>query len=89
MNQNALKIGNIIRNHRLALSLGKGRQAFINDRVDVKLLPPNWISEKSLMNLELGNNFPSYTALKLLSTALEINFIDFIKEVDPYMPNKL
>lgn len=89
LNQNAIKIGHIIKAHRMALSLGKGRQAFIDSRIETNLLPPDWISEKSLMNIELGNNFPSYTALKLLSTALEIDFIDFIKEVDPYMPSKL
>ena len=51
LNQNAIKIGHIIKAHRIALSLGKGRQAFIDSRIEVNLLPPDWISEKSLMNI--------------------------------------
>jgi transcriptional regulator with XRE-family HTH domain len=88
--KNAKKIGNIIYNHRMDLSLKRNsREYFINDRSDMNLLPINWISTKSLTNIELGKNFPSYTALKLLSIALEIDFIDLIQEVDPYMPQKL
>lgn len=88
--KNAEEIGKIIYKHRMNLSLEhSSRDYFINDRSNINILPNNWISSKSLTNIELGKNFPSYTALKLLSVALEIDFIDLIKEVDPYMPDTL
>ncbi|KZU12352.1 MULTISPECIES: XRE family transcriptional regulator [Lactiplantibacillus] len=87
---NAEEIGRIIYQHRLELSLDrKSREYFIDERAQVGLLPDNWISTKSLTNIELGKNFPSYTSLRLLATALEVDFWQLLQEVGPYMPNSL
>ncbi|MGA3463270.1 helix-turn-helix domain-containing protein, partial [Lactiplantibacillus plantarum] len=87
---NAEKIGRIIYQHRLELSLNHtSREYFVQERSQVGLLPENWISTKSLTNIELGKNFPSYTSLNLLATALEVDFWQLLKEVSPYMPSTL
>lgn len=89
-NANAEKIGRIIYEYRMGLSLpSSSREYFIEDRVETGLLLEGWISTKSLTNIELGKNFPSYTSLKLLSTALEVDFLALLKNVGPYMPDSL
>lgn len=81
-----IRIGKIIESHRKALSLKKSaRQFFIDDRAKNNLLPFEWISEKSLANIENGYNLPSLVTLKLLSVALEIEFIDLIKEIQDHI----
>lgn len=83
---NILKIGQIIKNHRLQLSLEKNSRAFfIDDRANKGLLNPEWISEKSLSNIENGYNLPSLPTLKLLSVALEVDFLELIKEIEDFI----
>lgn len=84
--KNAIKLGEIIKNYRLALSLeNKSRQYFINDRIDKQLLPVDWISEKSLTNIENGYNLPSLVTLKYLSIALEVDFSTLINDIGDYI----
>ncbi|AYM04038.1 XRE family transcriptional regulator [Levilactobacillus brevis] len=74
----------------MELSLSSNsREYFIEDRIETGLLSEGWISAKSLTNIELGKNFPSYTSLKLLSTALEVDFLILLEAVGPYMPDSL
>lgn len=81
-----LEIGKIIKRRRKELSLNKSaRQYFIDDRVNKNILPCDWISEKSLSNIENGYNMPSLLTLKLLSVALEIDFIDLLKEIEDFI----
>lgn len=79
-------LGFILRRHREELSLVPNtRFQFINDRVEFNLLEENWISEKTLANLENGYNLPSLVTLKKLSVALEVDFFVLIKEIEPYL----
>jgi transcriptional regulator with XRE-family HTH domain len=83
---NILEIGKIIKKHRLQLSLEKNSRAlFIDDRVNKGLLNSEWISEKTLSNIENGYNMPSLPTLKLLSVALEVDFLELIKEVEDFI----
>lgn len=45
----------------------------------------SWISEKTLMNYELGKNIPSLKYLKRLAAAYEASVIELIKEILPYI----
>lgn len=86
LTENAIKLGNIIKDYRLALSLEKkSRQYFIDDRVKMQLLPVDWISEKSLTNIENGYNMPSLVTLKYLSIALEVEFSTLINAIEDYI----
>lgn len=79
-------IGKVISNNRMNLSLSHpGRQAFINDRVDLGLLPEGWLSVKSLANIENGYNLPSLSTLYELSVATEIDFPKLIQQLEPYL----
>ncbi|QQZ11361.1 helix-turn-helix transcriptional regulator [Heyndrickxia vini] len=70
----------------MQLSLEKASRAFfIDDRVDKGLLDPEWISEKTLSNIENGYNMPSLSTLKLLSVALEVDFLELIKEIEDFI----
>lgn len=85
-NRNIREIGEIIKKHRLQLSLEKNSRAFfIDDRVNKGLLDPEWISEKTLSNIENGYNMPSLPTLKLLSVGLEVDFIKLIKEIEDFI----
>ncbi|MFC4760595.1 helix-turn-helix domain-containing protein [Fructobacillus durionis] len=77
------EIGNIIRQHRKVL--GYSREVFISEPIEDGLLPEDWISEKSLSNIELGYNLPSIFTLKKISIALQIDFPDLITEIDQYL----
>ncbi|PXA17332.1 XRE family transcriptional regulator, partial [Staphylococcus pseudintermedius] len=44
------------------------------------------ISEKTLMNIETGYTLPNLSTLKILATALEIDFIELIKEIEDHIP---
>lgn len=82
----AIKLGNVIKEYRLALSLEKNsRQFFIDDRINKQLLPEDWISEKSLTNIENGYNIPSLVTLKYLSIALEVDFPTLINAIEEYI----
>lgn len=84
--RNLIQIGEIIKKHRLHLSLKKkSRSFFIDDRVNKGLLEPEWISEKTLSNIENGYNMPSLSTLKLLAIALEVDFIELVKEIEEYI----
>jgi transcriptional regulator with XRE-family HTH domain len=76
--------GSIISQLRLA-SNGSSREKFLEDVADAGLLPPNWLSIKSLANIENGYNIPSLKTLKYLAIALNIDFIDLIQEIEPYI----
>lgn len=81
-----IKIGKIIKDHRLNLSLPKSsRQYFIEDRESKNLLPYYWISEKTLTNIERGYNLPSLVTLKKLSIALEVPFLKLMEEIEEHI----
>lgn len=81
-----IKIGRILIKYRDELSLVPNtRLTFINDRIDLNLLEEDWISEKTLSNLENGYNLPNLVTLKKLSIALEIDFTSLINEIEPYL----
>lgn len=77
------EIGNIIRQHRK--NLGYSREIFISEPIESGLLPEDWISDKSLSNIELGYNLPSIFTLKNISIALQIDFPDLITEIDQFL----
>lgn len=86
LTDHAMKLGNIIKDYRLELFLEKNsRQYFIDDRVNKQLLPEDWISEKSLSNIENGYNMPSLVTLKYLSIALEVDFSTLINAIEEYI----
>ncbi|WP_298468988.1 hypothetical protein [uncultured Psychrobacillus sp.] len=86
LTEHAIKLGNIIKDYRLALSLEKkSRQYFIDDRINKQLLPEDWISEKTLTNIENGYNMPSLVTLKYLSIALEVDFLVLINAIEKYI----
>lgn len=88
-NEDIYKIGKILKNHRLRLSLSNSsRQFFIEDRIKKGLLEDGEISEKTLSNIENGYNLPNLITLKYLSVALEVDFIELIREIAPYIPDR-
>ncbi|WP_368862846.1 multiprotein-bridging factor 1 family protein [Staphylococcus hominis] len=44
------------------------------------------ISEKTLANIENGYTLPNLSTLKILATALEIDFIELIKRIEDFIP---
>lgn len=88
-NEDISKIGEILKTHRLRLSLpNSSRQFFIGDRIDKGLLEEGQISEKTLANIENGHNLPNLITLKYLSVALEIDFIELMKQIEPHIPER-
>lgn len=88
-NEDIYKIGQILKNHRLRLSLSNSsRQFFIEDRIKKGLLEDGEISEKTLSNIENGYNLPNLITLKYLAVALEVDFIELIREIAPYIPDR-
>lgn len=86
LQENIIEIGKIIKSHRKSLiTKNTSRDYFISDRISMGLLPDGWISEKTLSNIENGRNLPSLITLKKLSIALEIDFIDLVKEIEKYL----
>lgn len=84
--QNSIDIGNIFYEYRKQLSLKNSSRAyFIADREEKGLLDEGWISEKTLTNIENGYNLPNLVTLKLLAIALEVDFIDLIRKLEPYL----
>ena len=79
--KNLMKIGNIIRNHRLNLLLDNGREGFLSDRIEKGILNDNSISLESLKNIENGYTMPSIPTLKLLAIALEVDFFKLVEEI--------
>lgn len=88
-NENIYKLGQILKDCRLRLSLpNSSRQFFIEDRIKKGLLEDGDISEKTLSNIENGHNLPNLITLKYLSVALEIDFIELLKQMEPYIPDR-
>jgi hypothetical protein len=87
----AIELGNVIRNHRDSLHLLPGsRQAFIDYQIKKGLLPSGWLSEKELMNIELGHKLPGLITFKIArKTALagqteddwHSKVLDYVQEV--------
>ncbi|PXY80806.1 XRE family transcriptional regulator [Bifidobacterium indicum] len=76
------KIGRVVKQHRKDLTDIKPstRQSFILAAIDLGL-PDNWITEKSLSNIENGLNMPSLRTLYNLSIALQIDATDLFIEI--------
>lgn len=71
------------------LSLKKDtRSYFLYDRVRQGLIEYEDLSVKTLTNIENGYNLPSLSTLKILSTALEIDFFQILAEVYDYIPRQ-
>ncbi|MDK9853193.1 helix-turn-helix domain-containing protein [Staphylococcus cohnii] len=71
------------------LSLKKDtRSYFLDDRVRQGLIEYEDLSVKTLTNVENGYNLPSLSTLKILSTALEIDFFQLLAEVYDYIPRQ-
>lgn len=88
-NEDIYRIGQILKNHRLRLSLlNSSRQFFIEDRIKKGLLEDGQISEKTLSNIENGYNLPNLITLKYLSVALEVDFLELIREITPHIPDR-
>jgi len=88
-NQDIIQIGQILKDHRLQLSLkNPSRQFFIEDRIKKGLLVDGKISEKTLTNIENGYNLPNLVTLKYLSVALEVDFVELIKQIEPHIPDR-
>lgn len=86
-NRDLQKLGYTIRNLREQLSLRENtRSFFLEDRSRKHLIQDNDISEKTLMNIENGYTLPSLSTLKILATALEVDFIELIKKIEEYIP---
>ena len=66
----------------------QSRQYFIDDRIKKGLLVDGDFSEKTLTNLENGHNLPNLTTLKYLAVALEVDFLELIKQIEPYIPDR-
>lgn len=81
---NLIEIGKIIEKHRKYLD-NSSREQFIYNSVDSNLVNENWISLKTLSNIENGYTLPTLKTLKLLSIALQINFNDLISEIDNFI----
>ena len=81
-NNNLFKIGEIIKFHRLNLSLNSSRENFPVDRINKGFLNEDSISLETLKNIENGNTLPT---LKLLANLLEIDFFELLKEIYDYI----
>lgn len=81
-NNNLFKIGEIIKFHRLNLSLNSSRENFLVDRINKGFLNEDSISLETLKNIENGNTLPT---LKLLANLLEIDFFELLKEIYDYI----
>lgn len=82
INFNHINVGECIKEHRLAL--GKNydtREKFINNRSEELFDGEDWLSVRHLSNLELGKNTLTLEMILLLATALEIDPLDFFKEI--------
>lgn len=81
------KIGQIIQQKREELSLKPNtREHFLEDRINLNLVSENSISLKTLVNIENGLNIPNLQTLIILSTMLEVDTIDLIREIIPFVP---
>ncbi len=75
------RVGAIIKRHRIELiDIKPSRSDFIIDAVSSGLRA-DWISEKSLANIENGYNFPSLPTLYNLAIACQISPEDLFEEV--------
>ncbi|WP_460055964.1 helix-turn-helix domain-containing protein [Pseudolactococcus yaeyamensis] len=85
-NKDCIKIGEILKSHRMDLTdISKNRMDFISDREMKFFMAEGFISEKTLMNYELGKNTPTLSNLKKLAIALEVDFLKLVEELMPYL----
>lgn len=76
------QVGGIIQKRRYSMDMqNQSRQCFIDSCVNKGLLPAEWISEKTLTNIENGHNLPSLETLYKLSIALETDISDLMNEI--------
>lgn len=81
-----VEIGTILKKKRLDLMLEKkSREFFLEDRVAKGLIEESSISLETIKNIENGKTMPSLSTLKILSIALEIDFIDLIDSIYDYI----
>lgn len=84
--ENLIEIGKIIQEHRRRLTLDKSsRKFFLENRVAIGLWDKEYITEKTLTNIELGKNLPNLITLNRLATALEVDLIDLVAEMKSYL----
>ena len=75
------RVGTIIKRHRIDLiDINPSRSDFILAATSSGLRA-DWISEKSLANIENGYNFPSLPTLYTLAIACQISPADLFEEV--------
>ncbi|GAB2021940.1 hypothetical protein RyT2_10140 [Pseudolactococcus yaeyamensis] len=75
-----------MKSHRMDLTdISKNRMDFISDREMKFFMAEGFISEKTLMNYELGKNTPTLSNLKKLAIALEVDFLKLVEELMPYL----
>lgn len=87
IDDNLLIIGGIIRKYRKELCLeGQSIEFFLEDRKTKGLLAERSISEKTLKNIEGGYTLPNLSTLKVLAPALEVDFLQLVEEIYPYIP---
>lgn len=83
---NSIQFGEIIFNYRKDLTLKKNsREYFLKDRENKGLIEEKDISIETLKNIENGLTIPSLKTLKILSIALEVDFIQMMKDLEPYI----
>ncbi|MBS9538770.1 helix-turn-helix domain-containing protein [Staphylococcus hominis] len=81
------ELGEEIKRLRKELTLkSNSRSFFLDDRIIKGLIRHEDISEKTLANIENGYTLPNLSTLKILATALEIDFIELIKRIEDFIP---
>lgn len=86
INYNSIQFGKTILNYRKDLTLKKNsREYFLKDRENKGLIEEKDISIETLKNIENGLTIPSLKTLKILSIALEVDFIQMVKDLEPYI----
>lgn len=84
-----LKLGLIIKKHRMNLSLeNESRSYFLNDRIKKGLINYGEISLKTLTNIENGYTLPNLITLKVLAVALEVDFFQLLLELYEHIPSR-
>lgn len=83
-----VKIGRIIKRHRKNLvdMDPPTRETFIASGYEIGL-PINWITEKSLANIENGLNMPSLRTLYNLSVVLQLDTVELFSEISETFRN--
>lgn len=77
------KIGQIFKNHRMQLNYSIKQLVYVP--ISEGILAKGWISERSISNFEKGHNMPNLISLNKLATAYQMDLIDLIVELEPYL----